>query len=484
MSDRGELAIEFWHAVEKAPSKFAAGALASKDPRLVPTFVEGLFSYLVTAAQNRVAWEWSPVLELANWALSLDINAKSMRQTREAILSLLTKSFEASAGDAAMPIEQRDAAWRVIEPLTSDPDVGLERVRYEGDVPDVLGLVFSGVRNTALRAAINYGLWVRRTMNTTPAGQAIPRTFLDSGLTGLQEALEQSLDPSANSAPAIRAFYGQWFPWMFHLDEKWATNALDQIFPSDSSLEAARDVAWTAYVVLDNPYNDILETLTPQYRLAIERAKDAKLGSHSDRDPNFRLAQHLMVYFWRGKLPLEDGLIPFFFDTASPELRESALAFVGSTALEDPNEIPKEMRDRMMSLWESRLEVARASGEVDELAAFGWWFASDKFPRDWSLRQLTECLKLRKNVDVPDQVVEKLAEMAAEFPEESIDALGRLVPLQKDAWEIPGWQENPDKIIKAALGSGNANARARAIEVINDLGARGHFGFRGLLPKE
>src|SRR5262249_50019007 len=124
-------------------------------------------------------------------------------------------------------------------------------------------------------------------------------------------------------------------------------------------------------------------------------------------NPEDRLAEHLMILYWRGKIALDepDGLLVRFYAKASDALCGYAFSTEGRRLYNTKETIPSKVLDRLKTLWERRLVAAQADpspmSHAAELAAFGWWFASAKFDDIWALDQLVRVLSLGPSEIVP-----------------------------------------------------------------------------------
>jgi hypothetical protein len=202
-------------------------------------------------------------------------------------------------------------------------------------------------------------------------------------------------------------------------------------------------------------------------------------------DPDAHLAEHLMVFFGRGKVPLHapSGLLGRFFEKAPGPIRGRAIEFIGRSLLEEKGQVPTAVLQRFSALWEWRIERARAAPSefVDELANFGWWFVSQRFDEAWAIQQLEEALRLAKKAEPDHMIAETMAEMAARRPREAVGCLAALVAADREGWGILGRETQARAILAAAMTSGDGAARDAAIALIHRLGALGRLGFRDLL---
>ncbi len=484
-------------AVAADPTRFASGARDFVG--LDPTYVRAIFSGLTEAAKAQRWFEWAPVLALARWAVAQPRDVPDRPNlhfeadphwgwARKAIAELLTASF-GQPGEG-LPWASRTVAWDLLEPLTNDPDPTPEReAQHLGKNMNPLTLSINTTRGEAMHTVVRYALWVRRYLDDEfTKGQQTSRTF--DVMPEVRYALETHLDTRRDSSAAVRSVYGQWFPWLLLLDSHWTRDHIASIFPPSAAALGLWRAAWNAYISFGGTFDDVFEVLTEEYARAIARIgqdSDARFGGTR---PDNRLAQHLMVFYWRGKMPLgnREGLLAAFYRSAGPELREYALDFVGRAMHgEDKPPVPDPIRDRLQALWAWRLSESRAieaSERAVELAAFGWWFASRKFPDDWALDQLLQALRSGGKLEAGHLVIDELATFSTREPDKTIEALTLIIDADKEAWGVSLRADKVETIISSALNSGNRIAAEKAADLVHVLGARGFRTFGRLLQGE
>ena len=179
------------------------------------------------------------------------------------------------------------------------------------------------------------------------------------------------------------------------------------------------------------------------------QANETEVG-HSDR--NF--GNHFMQYYAWKALELDDPLLISFFAKASPALRAQTLGDVGwHLGQEDAGDLDGGVQKRFMDLWEHRVKkgLENINAFREEMGAFGWWFASKKFPEDWSIQQLITVLEKFRTIHHDFAVVKRLAEVVPKYPYETVHALGIMFEEDKDGWAIHGWDDAPQVIIGEAL---------------------------------
>jgi hypothetical protein len=303
----------------------------------------------------------------------------------------------------------------------------------------------------------------------------------------VREVLEFHLDPEHDPALSIRSVYGRWFPWLVLLDATWAASHAEHIFPTTLSEQDRCKAAWETYLVFCAPYDNVFDMLRGEYTHATEHMSPGSSDDHYPADPNQRLAEHLMTFYWRGRLSLQDpeGLLSRFYAKAPDMLRGHALTFVGRTLREASDQVPQEILERLKALWSYRLVVASRAPSLEdfteELAGFGWWFVSEKFDDAWSLAQLHAVLDLVKHVKPDNMVVERLAQIVAHYPLQTVQCLAALIKGDWARWSMIIWEEQLRAILVTAIESTSEEVREVATTLVHTLGAHGYFNFRDLL---
>jgi hypothetical protein len=489
----------FQTLVGNHPAPHASAAPLFQD--LDPTYVRSLVAGLREAVSQDRQFDWSPVLTLCRWVVQQPYSLPPLEGTwlerdpgwgwtRGAIADLLYSGFEQR--DAECPFVLRTEAFTVLEPLTDDPEPTPEyEARYGGSNMDPATLSLNTTRGKAMHALVRYGLWVRRHLG---AEGSETTTFTE--MPEVPRVLDLHLDPAIDPALAVRAVYGQWFPWLVTLDRSWSEHNVPRIFPHEPGTEALLDAAWSTYMRFCQPFDVVLEVLRSEYGRAVERIR-ARTADDSPDGPNQRLAEHLMVFYWRGRLDLEqDGLISRFYQVAPGALRGHSLSFTGRSLRNTTDQVPAHIISRLKALWEWRLRSAADSGSpgsyAAELAAFGWWFVCPQFDSQWLLMNLHEALRLLAQTDPLERVrlepqrdaVKRLADLTPNAPVVVVRCLGYLVESDREGWRISHWRETALTILDTAIKSGDTSAREEAIQLADRLVARGFYGFREVIPVE
>ncbi len=480
--------------VAEDPLRFAQEA--HQFQVLDPTYVRAVIQGLEEACKAKRNFNWTPVLQLCHWIVTQhrEITNRQLSGedvdpdwgwTRKAIGRLLTAGFDDQAHE--IPFTLRQKVWEVLEPLTHDPDPTREdEAQDRGSSMDPATRSINTVRGEAMHTVIRYALWIHRHHEKLPNAKDMLTRGFDE-IPEVREVLDDHLDALRDPSVAIHAVYGQWFPWLVLLDSRWATSNISKIFPQDANLRLFLDAAWETYVTFCKPYNNVFEILQEEYRRAVDRIGEASEGRHI-ADPEERLVEHLVIYYLRGKISLDDpdSVLTCFYQKAAYKLRAHVIEFMGRGLYDQKEAFETEILERSKILWAKRLNAVKTGGssaDTTELIPFGWWFASGRLDDTWAIEQLIEVLKIGGWAELDHLVIERLASLTASMPQQVIQCLQMMVEGDKEGWKIIGWRDHIRSILSTAIQGNDPEAREVAIDLVHRLGARGLFEFKNLLPK-
>lgn len=457
--------------VATEPVRFADAARTFRD--LDPAYVWAMLHGLREAAEG-YEFEWPGVLDLAIWTAEAEPGADAARWRPARLEAARLISRGLGQGPAQLPFRFREKVWAAIRPLTDDPDAEPETPAGgtgSGIAESAAAQSIQTVRGEAMHAVMRYALWVRREIESSPnVRERLSRGFDE--MPEVREVLEAHLDPAKEPSAAIRAVYGRWFAFLLMLDNRWSSAAVDRIFPRDPEGEPLRDAAWEAHVSFSNPYDHLLTVIEDEYKRGVELVGRFAERPENTVSPENRLAEHLMVYYLRGKLALDrNGLVGRFFADAPDALRYHALAFIGRSLKNQQGMLPRDVAMRIQALWERRLQEATASGGVTgyekELSAIGWWFASGKLETSWSVKQLMKVLEQGVTVEPATAVIARLKELEPSFAGTKVKALAQILAREQDSVNLVAWTEDARAILNEAIGSADDSARAVALDLLS-----------------
>lgn len=487
------LGRELTSIIANEPERYAQSSQLFRDTQ--PTYVRSLISGLRNAIGQKRSFPWPPVLAICQWVVEQPRDSGKIRNRHlehdphwgwawKSIAELLEAGFGDSATE--IPFNLRNQVWDILKPITHDPEPDEKYEReYGGTNMDPAHISINTTRGEAMHAVIRYALWIRRHIEKSEdARDRLLRGFDE--MPEVRDVLNTHLNAQIDPSLAIRSIYGRYFPWLLLLDRNWAASQVPAIFPLEETPQHFREAAWDTYIVFCPPYDNVFEVLEPIYRNAVAHlGEDTEAQRH---EPDHQLAQHLMTYFWRGKLRLDDdnGLLAQFWQRANDNVRAHAIEFIGRSLSNTTTDIPPAISLRLKDLWARRLGVAKGSANIanyeNELAAFGWWFRAGKLESEWEIAQLKEVLLLVQKIDPDSMVVERLAEIANTAPKAAVECLRLLVEIVERPWGIYAWRDDAKKILATVIQSTNVQARDEAIKLVHQIGSMGHLEFRELLP--
>jgi hypothetical protein len=500
------LGRELTEVIAGEPESYAAGA-AEFQRLSEPTYVRSILQGFHDALKQKRGFRWPLVLDLCTWAVgqTREIPGRSVGRfemdahwgwTRAAVSRLITDGF--TSEENPIPFDLRDKVWPGIEAGTHDPEPtpeqegeyfkGAAKDRNEEREGGGRARAFDPFTNSmntprgvAMEAVVRYALWVRSGFEKSKNVDLLAQGF--EAMPEVREVLDFHLNAENDPSVTIRTIYGQRAPWLQLLDEKWAQENTSLIFPRNNS--AFWHAAWDTYVCYGAAYDKVFEWLRDEYAYAVEKIGSHDHGWAQTQAPDYSLAQHLISFFWRGKLEYESDIIGSFYRRADPRLRGHALNFIGRSLRNTKEAIPKQIAERLKGFWERRVEAAKLQPEAcaEEQKEYGWWFASSKLDDEWSVHQLLEALRLAKRVEPDHLVVERLVDMAKAMLRISIRALEMIIEGDTKSWGVLGWSDKAKKIIRTARKSGDPVAHRNAEDLVNLLGRRGHFDFGDLLKE-
>ena len=489
---REGLGREISQMVANDPAKYVqfAPSFQGLDPTYVRSFLQGFRD----AIGQKKPLAWAPIIDLSNWVVTQprEIPDRKVDKwgadpdwswARKTVAGLLSSGF--LEGDGSIPWHLRERAWATLLPITNDPHPEPEdEVEREGLSTDPSHLAINSVRGEAIEAVVRYACWVKRSL-----GKEGKKRLAGQGLRSMLEVrnvLEAHLEPKRDPSLAIRSVYGRWFPTLHWLDAKWAIRNVRKIFPESTGVRKYRDAAWDTYIIFSTPYLNMLDVLRAQYSKAVAELSRPSTIEHGVGDPKERLAEHLMTFYWHGKLPYRgvSGILGRFFSIATDKHRGHALEFLGRNIHSD-GKVPPAVIGRLRSLWEGIAEKAKGdpAQNVRTLAAYGWWFASGKFPQKWSMDQLATVLRMAKTIEVDFLVLERLLVVAHSMPLEAIRCVRLLCEGAERQWEISSRLDEIRQILSVAIKAKRDIAKEEAIELAEYLTAKGYRYFDDLLDE-
>jgi hypothetical protein len=475
------------------PEHFSNRAEEFKNLR--PVFIRALISALTSALDQGRKIQWKPVLNLCTFIaakpLSFPAGGDDKSNEHDRLFAQLKKESSSLIRKGIRADESRipDALGQTVFELMRSLINGLPQINTEQlnnkNRSTAEAVIYA--RATALEDIIRCAYWVHEMRQANSGDTTVEAQA--SGYSGeLRKILDRNLDLNIDPDLRLRKVYGESFPILVYLEHEWASRNVPTIFPLAEMERPLFEAAWQSYVLYSGYYAPAFEMLKEQYRVAIVRLGTAATVEVYGVDPDRQLAQHIMVYYVSGNSDLndEESIINSFFRVASQSLRESAVSFVGEDLRGTEGDIKPEILSRLQALWSKRFGQARVAASMDdykdELAAFGWWFVSEKFDEKWSVKQLREVLLVIKKVDADDFVVERLAALASKYPRIAVECLSLMIEGDEEGYGVELWKTAAQELLRTALKQDtDHDARTDAFLLINRISARGAIDYAYLL---
>jgi hypothetical protein len=468
--------LQAW--VAEDPAFFADNAAAFQSLDLHPTYLRSILDGFTGALKSDQKFDSYKVAATIEWLLT---NTKTGDEQYDwdqdpgwswAHMSSARFLTELFLHEDRLDTSRHKEFWPALKLIAGNPSPSEKDEEKYRKKADSGMLALNSIRPVGLEAVMRYLRWLKNSAkDMTVDAEHLPEAF---------GVLAEHLDPKVDNSVAVREMYGMQFALLCWLDQDWWAKQLLAMFPKDDKV--LDRFAWNAYLRYSRPYAVMLPAMRFPYERAVNalQANETEVN-HSDR--NF--GNHFMQYYACKALELDDPLLNLFFAKASPALRAQTLGDVGwHLGQEDAEDLDAGVQKRLMDLWEHRVKkgLEKINAFREEMGAFGWWFASKKFPEDWSIQQLMTVLEKFRTIHHDFAVVKRLAELAPKYPYETVRALGIIFEEDKDGWAIHGWDDAPQGIIGEAL-KGDEKSREEANHVVNMLVERGHRKFRDLLKK-
>jgi hypothetical protein len=469
--------------VQKDPAPYAA--TAPRYIALEPAYARGLLFGFRQALRADLAFDWQPVLVLCEAIVRQPVGEDESQVdrgrdpgwawTRTEVAHLLETALEDRPN--GIPIDESGTVWTVLRILAEDADPTPEsEVRFGPPNMDPLTYSLNTTRGQAMHGVCGYATWVQRHAHDGMDWR------LSAELPDVARLLETHLEPGADPSIAVRAVYGWWLAWLIYMDTPWVVRNLDRLLGDLSTpLELA---VWETFLVHSGGHRDSYSVLSDYYhRYAglLATLAEEPAGRISGVVPAERLIDHLFQL--RDVIPPDAGPLEVMLDSGAPWLITEIVENSGRIVHRAP-EILDDVAASLQSFWERirRHSEERSDAEVSRaLAPFGWWFAS-RLPVGWALPELLAVLATGAAIDPDFLVLERLGQVANEFPGEAFGALEQIVMREEEqGWPFRTHEDDIRPVLSAALTNGNPMLRTRAEALTHRLGRMGLQGLRGLL---
>lgn len=471
--DEAGLARTLEAVVAKKPAEF----LRARELFLEGSvrYVSAVLAGLSQAVRDELSVDWTATIDLMSSIVGRRGDDSEWRYTRQRCVWLLQEGLR----DDLIDIRLRRAVWTIVDAMADDADPSPEADSQRAD--SLMTRSLNTVRGTALRAVVGYSLWVYRSVMGT--SEARPGAFSMDSIPEVRARLERHLDPAIDPSPTIRSVYGEWFPHLVLLDEAWARQHVESIFPDDQ--RKLRDAAWETYLRCCPAYNLPFEILRHQYLEAVDGLDELRERDSTKRESiGGLLGEHLVILAGRGLVAWsdDDPLLRRFFENAEPDDADRAIWLVGRDLSDDETDVSDDVVERFRWLAEELLGLLEENGSerMGHLKSLGWWIACGRFDPEWTLSRLERLLELAGGAEPSFAVLDCLVDLSKSHPAEAFRVFKTWVNIDGLEGGVLYGHNGPARaILEAALAHTPTNEDARFF--VDQLLAAEHLSFRDLL---
>jgi len=269
----------------------------------------------------------------------------------------------------------------------------------------------------------------------------------------------------------VRSIYGRWLPWLYLLDPSWTILKLEYIFCHSSLDDSYRLAAWNAFL-FTGPYDNVFELIKDEYLYALDKIEQNE--DVTSDNPIIKLVEHIVIFYLRGKISLDDPIILKLYEKANLKIRLYIIYYIGMM-------LTYENSERAITFWEFCFKRCDKNENWDELVAFGWWIQAECLNTSWSLEQAILVLKHASHINQSHMIVGKLCVLSQEYPNKVAELFKMIVDKQVKDNELFLWRKTAETLVSQLL---NTTAYDITIDVVNKLVAYGFMEFSSFLAKE
>lgn len=462
--DRSSLRGVLNQAVRQDAQRRSADArwFIGLDPVYITPVLEGLGQ----AATDKAELDWPALVPLWLWVNEqaeseltqgrVSRGARAWHRPRLAVLRLLITGLNDHWDEL---INQDATLWSIISSASQDPDPTQDDEAADDDADAFEVLMLDAVRPVAIRAAITYGFQAR---------QHAP----DADIGPVLALLDDHVDSTADPARAVHATFGSLFQFLVATDPLWAEQHLPAIFPPDPDQRDFWEAAWNAHLQRLNIADRAWQLLRPQYARAVDALDPDMKGDRTLTRAKY-LGHHLAGRYWFGQLALDepDRLLKRFYEAAPAEVTGQIIATAGRS-LPEGTPASSDLLQRLIALWDYRVQAVKDGADPHELRDFDEWFVSGAFDDTWALQQLLMVVRRLPDIDLDPEVLGRIAALAPTHPLRCLAILEQWLKNEPDRWALRHSTNHLRTIVEAGTTAG-ADAAALAKKIASALALRG-----------
>ena len=441
-----------------------------------PIYVKAMVAGMQEHIKERNFDELEDCLEFCQWVLShpdrepeagygYDEQSRDKphwHSARRAVGDLVESCVEE---DLDVPVSLHGPLANLLDALCTQFDARLDQ-----DDPvfpgrnEPLEEAINNTRSRGLESLVKFGLWLRR-------GER------EDVVHFVMDTLEKRFapDPPIPLTLPEYAILGMSYGLLLSLNEGWAVEHGSDIFPQDSVPEWG--AAFSTVLRFTHPNIPTFNVLGDDFAFALHNLADLELQAGPRDAFTDNLGRHLFTYYLWGLYPLKGpgSLIEQFYQQTGPgsEYWGNLFDHVGFTLRNTGKHLDKDLKERLISFFEWRLEA----GEANELARFSLWVEAECLEEEWRLEAFSRILEtsLPDNRGIYGQV-ETLIELLPSHADMVVECFAKLTDrLGRDSFHI--MTEPAKKILQAGIVSTDDTVRANAERARENLLRKGRFDF-------
>jgi hypothetical protein len=368
--------------------------------------------------------------------------------------------------DTMVPLTARDELTKLLKKACTQFDWRLDReqpVFINRD--DQISVAINNTRSRALESLINFGSWVRYYV-PDDAVQEVTQIF-DSRLR---------IDAEIALTKPEYAFLGLNYGRLCALNSDWARDNKSVLFPQGNT--SIWREAFGCFVRYNNPKLFTFDMLRQDFELALEKLEDLEGGKESRRDIIDRLGQHLFSYYLWEVYPLkgDESLLARFYQKTADNRERWANLFnhVGRSLRNSGKNLEDSLVDRIIAFFDWRLEACDSL----ELNEFTFWLDAECLGPEWRLGAYSRILDLRSTKKTGLSIeMDSLVKLLPDHNAKVVQCFAKITDTLDQGSNIYISAEDAKPILKAGLGSGDAQIREDAERARENLLRIGRFDF-------
>ena len=482
----------FQEVVKENPYPYAKDAEKFIDEKILPAYLSGLFYGLSGAISDNKVFELEPVLKLIESPLKFhsELKGDSYGYHRfdigqyswvRGVIATFIESLVAN-NDFKLTEDLLKRTQSILTELIEKDEEPTEKNEKEygkeAKNMDYVTYCINSNRGKAMCALMQHALRRAKMRPDEEKKKEEGKGPFPPGerMNEYKEFLTKRLDDE--KSPSVQSSYGRFLPYLCYLDQDWIKDMISsgKLFPKIKERQRFWEAHWEGYIGFTDMRGQLYNWLKKDYEKAVDDLiNDADKKEKHERYDD-RLADHLMIAYWRG---LEDmntgGILDKFFKNVPVSIRGHAIWFLG-TAIDKikPNVVSDEWK-RLRKLWDYRLKNC----EDDEIGNFVKWLKNCPEKLDDIAYLIKPSIPFLAKHYSEDDFFDYLLLKVEESPIICLGLLDQLLSIRERIF----LQENKinDILIKASAFKTDPPVAQEINKVINTLGIIGYYEFRKML---